>query len=193
MKLSAALEYEKLRQEKENWNKIYLHKDGKFFRAYEWSAWLIKTAVCTEEFQKERGDAKMLSANRYVTKKGEYASVGFPLESLSKYMPIFDNVDFEAIDDYAEFAVPMRDDVEVKYDDLLASFEEWKRSLPEKETKQSERKPTDRNVAGIDTQNGRVGMFQILSQVLSYPIESRTPSENADFIALLKRQLSSLL
>lgn len=56
MKIAAALEHEKIREEKENWNKIYLHKDGKFFRAYEWSAWLIKMFVCTEEFQRERGD-----------------------------------------------------------------------------------------------------------------------------------------
>ena len=39
-----------------------MHKDGKFFHAYEWSAWLIKAFVCTEGFQKERGDSKMLSA-----------------------------------------------------------------------------------------------------------------------------------
>ena len=62
MRLNDALENEKNRQERESWNKIYLHKDGKFFHAYEWSAWLIKAFVCTEGFQKERGDSKMLSA-----------------------------------------------------------------------------------------------------------------------------------
>ena len=68
MRLNDALENEKNRQEIESWNKIYLHKDGKFFHAYEWSAWLIKAFVCTEEFQKERGDSKMLSAFLYKTK-----------------------------------------------------------------------------------------------------------------------------
>ena len=62
MRLNDALENEKNRQERESWNKIYLHKDGKLFHAYEWSAWLIKSFVCTEGFQKERGDSKMLSA-----------------------------------------------------------------------------------------------------------------------------------
>ena len=61
MRLTPALEFEKLRKDPESWNKIFLHKDGKFFRAYEWSAWLIKTVVCTEEMQKERGDQKMLT------------------------------------------------------------------------------------------------------------------------------------
>ena len=50
MKLSLALEYERLREDPASWNKIYLNHDGKFFHAYEWSAWLIKTVACTEEF-----------------------------------------------------------------------------------------------------------------------------------------------
>ena len=57
MKLSAALEYENIRRNPADWNKIYLNHDGKFFHAYEWSAWLIKTVACTEEFQQQRGDA----------------------------------------------------------------------------------------------------------------------------------------
>lgn len=193
MKLTPALEFEKLRQESDSWSKIFLHKDGKFFRAYEWSAWLIKKVVCTEDFQKERGDQKLLAANRYVTKKGEYVSVGFPLESLSKYMPSFEEVDFEKIEDYAEFDVALPDPESLTYEELQASFEEWKGSLPEKDTRHGNQKPTGRSGAGIDSGDSRVGMFQILSQVLSYPLESKTPSDNAEFIATLKRQLASLL
>lgn len=193
MKLTPALENEKLRQDRSSWNKIYLHKEGKFFRAYDWSAWLIKKFVCTEELQKERGDVKMLTANRYITKKGEYVSVGFPLESLSKYMPSFESVDFESIDDYAQFDVQMECDENVTYEELVALFEEWKNSLPEKDTKHAEKKPTDRSVPFIDTMNGRMGIFQIVSQILSYPLSQKTPVDNAEFILMLQRQLSMLL
>ena len=55
MQIIAAIEYDRLRQEPGTWNKVILHREGKFYRAYEWSAWLIKTVVCTEAFQKERG------------------------------------------------------------------------------------------------------------------------------------------
>jgi hypothetical protein len=191
MRITPALEFEKLRQDPESWNKIYLHKDGKFFRAYEWSAWLIKTVVCTEEIQKERGDSKMLTANRYVSKKGEYVSVGFPLESLAKFMIGFDDFDPNTVDDYATFTIQTYDEESASYDDLLAAFEEWKHALPEKDTKQSQK--SNRTGSNIDTEGGRMGMFQIMSQVLSYPIESKTPADNAEFIAMLKRQLSSLL
>lgn len=39
MKLVPALEYEKLRTDKESWCKMMLHKDGKFYHVYEWSAY----------------------------------------------------------------------------------------------------------------------------------------------------------
>lgn len=191
MKLTPALEFEKLREDAESWNKIFLHKDGKFFRAYEWSAWLIKTLVCSEAFQKERGDVKILAANRYVTKKGEYVSVGFPLESLSKYMPNYEDVDFETIEDYATFTVEMSDEEDVTYEALQAAFMEWKQSLPEKDTRGGQK--ATRSTARVDSEGSRVGMFQILSQVMSYPLESKTPSDNAEFIASLKRQLAALL
>ena len=191
MKLTPALEFEKLREDAESWNKIFLHKDGKFFRAYEWSAWLIKTLVCSEAFQKERSDVKILAANRYVTKKGEYVSVGFPLESLSKYMPNYENVDFETIEDYATFTVEMPNEEDVTYEALQAAFMEWKQSLPEKDTRGGQK--ATRSTARVDSEGSRVGMFQILSQVMSYPLESKTPSDNAEFIASLKRQLAALL
>lgn len=87
MQIIAAIEYDRLRQEPGTWNKVILHREGKFYRAYEWSAWLIKTVVCTEAFQKERGDAKPLSCHRQKNKSGEFAMLGFPVESISKFIP----------------------------------------------------------------------------------------------------------
>jgi hypothetical protein len=52
MQIIAAIEYDRLRKEPENWNKVILHREGKFYRAYEWSAWLIKTVVCTDAFHR---------------------------------------------------------------------------------------------------------------------------------------------
>ena len=52
MLIVPALEYEKQRQDHTSWNKVILHREGKFYRVYEWSLWLVKTIVCTEEFQK---------------------------------------------------------------------------------------------------------------------------------------------
>ncbi len=87
MRLTPALAYEKLRQDADSMNKIILNKDGKWYHVYEWSAWLLKTVVCTEEMQQARGDAKPLAVSHCNTKTGDYVMAGFPLESVAKYIP----------------------------------------------------------------------------------------------------------
>ena len=102
-----------------------------------------------------------------------------------------EDVDFETIEDYATFTVEMSDEEDMTYEALQAAFMEWKQSLPEKDTRGGQK--ASRSTARVDSEGSRVGMFQILSQVMSYPLESKTPSDNAEFIASLKRQLAALL
>lgn len=189
MRLVPALEYEKLRQDSDSWNKIRLHKDGKFYHAYEWSAWLIKAFVCTEDFQKQRGDDKVLAVARYKTKDSEYAVLGFPLESLSKYVHDYKDANqTEEGDMIIEIDLPF--DEKVTFDQLNSAFEDWKQSCPELETKKKKNlQITQQNAAIL----GRSGIFQILSQVLSYPVERTTPAQNIDFISQLKQQVAALL
>lgn len=116
-----------------------MHKDGKFFHAYEWSAWLIKAFVCTEEFQKERGDSKMLSAFLYKTKNTEYIILGFPIESYSKYIPKYVTATpLEKDDMLIEIELPF-DLSTMTYDDLSKNFNEWRTSCEIKESKKQQR------------------------------------------------------
>lgn len=190
MKLTAALEYEKGRMEQEGWNKVYLNKDGKFWHAYDWSAWLMKHIVCTEQMQQERGDEKMLSAVRYQTKgSGEYVIVGFPIDSLGKYVPEYVSmtpVEEGGGDVMVEVEVPQ----ELQTADLRALYEEWREQCPLKEPKQKAGKPVP---TAVQMAQGRNGMFSILSQVLSYPVERKTPTENTEFVIQLKQQVAALL
>lgn len=192
MKLSAALQYEGMRDDPQSWNKIYLNKDGKFFHAYQWSAWLLKRYVCTEELQQSRGDEKMLAASRTPTKDGEYVMAGFPVESLGKYVP-----EYEAMNPVEDgggdvvFEIALPADFNGKsYEELSAVFKEWYDTCPMREPKQKPGKPAP---TSSQMATGRNGMFHILSQILSYPVESKTPVENVEFIGELKRQIVSLL
>lgn len=191
MKPSEAIEKENQRQDPSTWNKIYLHKDGSFYHAYEWSAWLIKTIICTEEFQKQRNDSVILSAIRYNNKKslGEYVIVGFPLTSLSKYIPTYKDTDLtESGDIIVEIEIP---DVQNKsYNDLYSDFVNWKESCEIKEQKQKEPKP--KSSISIATKYS-MGLFSIATQVLSYPLESSSAQDNIDFIATLRKQVANLL
>lgn len=187
MLIIPALEYEKVRQDASSWNKIILHREGKFYRVYEWSLWLIKTIVCTEEFQKQRGDDKMLSAKRYVGKKtGEYAMSGFPVESLSKYIPEYKGVrPMEGGDDLeVEIALPLQGDE--TYDTLFIAFTEWKQKLEMYEADEK------KGGKGRDAKP-RGGAFAIVQKLLAYPVEKKSSSENVEFISELKELAAELL
>lgn len=190
MKLAVALENEKNRKEKESWNKIFLHKDGKFYHAYEWSAWLIKTFVCTEEFQKERGDNKLLSAFLYRTKNAEYAILGFPVESLSKYIPSYVDVTPQENDDLLITADVSFDD-DVTYETLTETYEAWRAMCEVKDSKKQQNRDAQQNNTAVAI--SKSGIFNILSRVLSYPVEKSSPAENIEFISALKQQIASLL
>ena len=43
--LNEILEFEQRRETDSDWRRIYLHKDGKFYRAYQVSAWLYSCAI----------------------------------------------------------------------------------------------------------------------------------------------------
>lgn len=186
MRLIQALDNEKLRQEPQNWNKIFLHKDGKFLHAYEWSAWLTKTLVCTEEMQRERGDKNILSAFRYATKGGEYVMIGFPLESLSKYIPDYTDMQPAGDDIVIEVNIPF-DESNASYEGLQQSFEEWKNQCPIKEKKQKQ------NLSSVCSgSEGRTGVFAILQRVMSYPVEQKSMQEDTDFLISLKQDITAL-
>lgn len=187
MRLIQALDNEKQRQAPQNWNKVFLHKDGKFLHAYEWSAWLTKAFVCTEEMQRERGDKSFLSAFRYAAKGSEYAMIGFPLESLSKYFPEYADMQPLGDDLVITVNVPF-DESNVGYDDLQQSFEEWKSQCPLKEKKPKQNQSSDYNGTG-----GRAGVFAILQRVVSYPVEQKSMQENTDFLISLKQDIVALL
>lgn len=184
MQITPALELEKQRQDAALWNKIYLHKDGTFYHAYEWSAWLIKTIVCTEKFQKDRGDDKPLSAPRYKTKNNEYILIGFPVESLSKFIPEYTNVREMEGGDALEIEINLQLRGNETTEEMEAHFKQWKKAQPEA-------KKTGGKKDGAEPK--RTGMFQIIAEIVTYPLEKRTQEENTEFISYLKEKAAELL
>ena len=191
MKLSAALEYEKLREDAASWNKVILHRDGKFYHAYDWSAWLIKQYVCTEEVQHQRGDEKLLQVSRYPSKHGEYAMLGFPLDSISKYIPAYENARKMEDSDDMEITVSI-DFCEADHETLSRMYEEWFATCQLKE-KKGKGNAAMTHSDGKAPALARSGIFAILVKVLSYPVEAKTPAENIEFISQLRQEVAALL
>ena len=76
--LKEILEREKERGFLEQCGKMHLFREGTFYRAYEWSAWLCCRYI--NEFKPTKRELKSEVGETIVY-------VGFPITSLSRYVP----------------------------------------------------------------------------------------------------------
>lgn len=188
-----AIAFEQQREGDYDWRKVILHKQGKFYRAYEISAYLIKHYLCTEEFQKQRGDSKILQVKHYAKKNYDYVQLGFPLESLSKFIPsyaskqVLENDDLLIVIDGAQ--IPLEDTPEK----IQGDYETWRLALPAESTINNQSKRDIKSGPSQQSALARSGLFSIVSEVIAYPLEDRTPEENIAFISSLKQQVAGLL
>ena len=82
------------RENPAEWNKIHLYKMGDFWRAYEWSAWLISVIAFNDKVRMTTKDRKPIHITRMRRTDVEgatYCSVGFPMRSLDKFIPQREN------------------------------------------------------------------------------------------------------
>lgn len=187
MKLVAAIEYEKIRNDEESKNKILLNKDGSFYHVYDWSAWLVCSVCCVGE------GAPTPKVQRYTGKDKEYVMYGFPLQSLSKYIPEYKSVQtIEGDDLIVEVELPDADTFGT-VDDMDAAYKAWRETLPVAEPKRAKGQKDITNGNSQSANLGRSGLFHIASQILSYPVESSTPAQNIEFISRLRQQIAELL
>ncbi len=160
--LKEILEKENQRDSLEQCAVIHLFKEGTFYRAYEWSAWL---SVCyfTE-----------LKVTRRLLKGGEdIVFVGFPLTNLERYTPANSNVKpygDACVDLLLSFPVFPSD---ASIESLQSSFANWKQSQPlteaSKKKQQEEKAIADRNT--------HPRLTDVMLRILSYPVEQHSPME----------------
>lgn len=191
MRITPILEMEKARESIEDFTKIFLHKEGKFYRLFEVSAFLVKNYVCTEDFQKQRGDKSILQSPRYQTNNDEYVIAGFPVESFSKYIPNYVDAQKGENDDVIVTIDAALFGEDISVETLQTAFEDWKMACPLK----GRNKSRSEVASGASQQAalGRSGIFSIVSEILAYPVEASTPAQNIEFISKMKGKLVQLL
>ena len=178
----------------DKWNKIHLFKMGDFWRAYEWSAWLISVITYNDAARQATKDRKPI----YVTRmkrtdiEGTYCFVGFPVRSLEKYIPTREN--FESIDDkhvVVTITLPQpTDGSELNEELLVTAVNQWREGIELKKKKKDKADSSaDDSMAGNQHPTGN----GILSQIMAYPLSERTAIENIQFIQSLKQQLATIL
>ena len=203
-KLADILPIEHDRHESEKWNVIHLFKTGTFYSAYEWSAWLTAVISFNDEVRMQTRERQPLSVTRntIASADGEtFCKVGFPIRSVDKFIP--NRTDFTPIDDShltitIELPQPT-DGSEVTYERLSEAFEKWKESQPIKKPKDKDETtdaPKPAATKNTTTQHATImtsGQSGLISQIMAYPLDQRTPMENIEFISSLKQQIASIL
>ena len=191
-KLEDVFTIENDRNEPDKWNHIHLFKMGDFWRAYEWSAWLISVITFNEKVRMATKDRKPIHVTRMsrTDTEGTYCFVGFPVRSVDKYIP--EREDFESVDDkhvVIKIRLPQpTDGSELTRERFDKAIEEWKEGI--ELTKKRKDKDRDVDVPHQQTQPTGGG---ILSQIMAYPLSERTAIDNIQFIQSLKQQLSAIL
>lgn len=176
--LKEILEKERERGTLEQCAAIHLFREGTFYRAYEWSAWL-----CVRYFTELKITHRLLKGGN------DIVFVGFPLTSLDRYTPQGATV-LPSGDKSVEMVLPaeafaLGTDVE----SLWKDFEEWKPCQPL--TEASKKKVEEGRVEA--ERNAHPRLTDVMLRILAYPIEQHSPMECMQFLAETKQQISQLL
>lgn len=194
-KLEEIFEIESERHEPEKWRQIHLFRMGDFWRAYEWSAWLIAVITFNDTVRMATKDRKPIHVTRMARTdtEGSYCFVGFPVRSVEKYIPEREN--FESVTDkhvVITITLPQPTDAsELSEERFQDAINQWKETIDITERKKKE-KP-EQTGAFIQQPLQPLQGGGILSQIMAYPLSERTAIENIQFIQSLKQQLSSIL
>lgn len=175
--LKEILEKEKERDTIEQCTVIHLFREGTFYRAYEWSAWL-SARYFTE-----------LKITHRLLKGGEdIVFVGFPLTSLNRYTPTGTMV-LPTGDKSVEIRLSANvfsPDADIE--SLQTGFSNWKQSQPL--TESSKKKVEERTIA---ERNAHPRLTDVMLQILAYPIEQHSPMECMAFLADMKKQIAEFI
>ena len=208
-KIADVLQIERNRQEATEWNKIHLFQMGDFYRAYEWSAWLIVVIAYNDEVRKQSKDRKplKLSHKQLANSEDTFCFVGFPIKSMEKFIPT--RTGFESTENkhiIVTITLPQpKDGTEIDYERLSKAFTEWKTAISvsnkediidENGNPRPPKPKTDKKTPVTTTTQvatATVASGGIISQILGYQLQEHTDIDNRMFIASLQKQIAGIL
>lgn len=154
---------EKVKNEQENRTGIFLHREGLFWKAYEYSAYLFVKEV--RAYNPQKKEIKSL--------KADVVSLGFPDQVLGD---ILKGQDHAA---HGEKCIEIKGFPPVE----VSGYEQWKKNLPAR----------DAVVAGDVVAAGTTGTgsdLAVLARLRSFRTEAASPLQCLMFISELQKELS---
>ena len=173
----------KLETDRNNsFNVVHLIKEGNFYHANDWSAWLMTKFPIGEAVNKPMNVTAKKLKDGYI-----HAFVGFPVTSLGKYVPNDGSVTFVPVSDEQIDVTLNVDFGDATIEDVRAHVDEWKESLPIIDKKQ---KRESRDVSEVAQRATR--MSDIVNRILSFPLADKSPMEAWEFVRQLQQQAVSI-
>ena len=176
-------EIRKIEEErKDQLDVVHLIKEGSFYHANDWSAWLMTKYPIGEAIHKPMVVTAKKLKDDYI-----HVFVGFPTTSLAKYAPNDGSVEFRPISDN-QIDIVLNIDFDQTVEQLRPIVDEWKESLPIRENKKQQRE--DKNITGEVTRITRIS--DIVVKIISLPMEDISPKQAYDILRDLRKQISAL-
>ena len=175
--LKEIIEKEQVRNTSAECYTIHLFREGTFYRAYEWSAWLSVRYYT---------DLKV--THRFVKSGEDIVFIGFPLTSLERYTP--QGAAVMPVDDKLIDITLSASDIptNVSLASMHSDFANWKQSQPLTEASKKAKEEVERQ-----ERNAPPRLTNIMLSILAYPVERHTPMECMSFLSDIKRQISEIL
>lgn len=182
MSIAEIVEIESNRKSPEQYGIVHLMKEDNFYRAHDWSAWLMSQFPIGEAVNSPlRISAKKLKDGYIKT------WVGFPVTSLGKYVPDNGEVVFSPVSDtQIDVTISLPEEYQnADYEALRNAVDEWKAQLPLNDDRR--RKRDEREVSEAAPRVMRIS--DVLGRILSFPLESKSPIEAYDFLRDLRQKV----
>ena len=117
---------------------IHLFREGKFFRAFNYSAWLLSEYVYNETYRNSINAQNPISVTRNTSQNdGEYIVCGFPVHSIEKYRG---GLDYQVLDEEQAVIKMPEFAVELEGEDYQKGYEAFAESIVKKPKKTDEQR-----------------------------------------------------
>lgn len=167
-------------------NEIVLIKEGSWWRAYEESAY-----ICRNFSTELKEDERLKPTHRHFKDINEdLIFVGFPVKSISKYLPNIENGMFYSDD--MDIATIDISDYTLFNSDIKDEYIKWKNSVPFK-TKEKSNINNNPQKSENKESDKYMKLIMFAQEILAYPLENKTMIENISFISELKRKFISII
>ena len=168
---------------------IHLFREGKFFRAFNYSAWLLSEYVYNEAYRNSINAQNPISVTRNTSQNdGEYIVCGFPVHSIEKYRG---GLEYNVIDETRATITMPEFSIEMEGDDYQKSYEEFAAGIIKKPKKTDEQRQFGKS--DLDGNVRSLGMIDIIRKANNYEIAEHTPIEVMLFFEEIQKDIHRLL